>query len=34
MRFLRQGGGECGKDVTVHFEAESGFSGSFTGTML
>jgi len=26
--------GECGKDVTVHFEAESGFSGSFTGTIL
>ena len=26
--------GECGQDVTVHFEAESGYSGSFTGNVL
>jgi len=26
--------GECGQDVTVNFEAESGYSGSFTGTIL
>jgi len=26
--------GECGEDVTVHFEAESGYSGSFTGTII
>ena len=26
--------GECGEDVTVHFESELGYSGSFTGNVL
>jgi len=26
--------GECGQDVTVHFESEMGYSGSFTGNVL
>ncbi len=26
--------GECGQDVTVHFESELGYSGSFTGNVL
>jgi hypothetical protein len=26
--------GECGEDVTVHFELELGYSGSFTGNVL
>jgi len=26
--------GECGNDVTVHFESELGYSGSFTGNVL
>ena len=26
--------GECGTDVTVHFESELGYSGSFTGNVL
>jgi len=26
--------GECGEDVAVHFESESGYSGSFTGNVL
>jgi len=26
--------GECGNNVTVHFESEEGYSGSFTGNVL
>jgi hypothetical protein len=26
--------GKCGQDVTVHFESELGYSGSFTGNVL